>query len=407
MTEKLQVRHGGGRQSYWGTSGIPARSELLSFFDDGEETEPRPSTRAPRPTAAVPPQRPEPRRPQHLAGTLPLDQHTVMVRRRVAAGVGVVLLIVIILIINGCLKSEKRQELKTYNGDVSQLARESDENVSRPLFTTLTGAGGKSALNVEVQIDQLRIQAQKLAEHAKSLSVPGDMAAAQRDLLLVFDLRAEGLTKVAALAPTALGGQGKQATTLIAGDMEIFLASDVIYSQRVVPLIQQTLAADGVHGLSTASSRFLPNIGWLEPTTVLARISGQAASSSQTGQPVTGNHGSALKAVSVGANTLEGEPTLNHVHGGSNPTFTVQVENSGEATETNVKADVTVTAGGKQIKASHVIEKTEPGKTVSVDIPVTGVPLGVASKIEVSIEGVPGENDLENNKGTFLAIIEK
>ena len=46
--------------------------------------------------------------------------------------------------------------------------------------------------------------------------------------------------------------------------MEIFLASDVIYSQRVAPLIQQTLAADGIHGLSTTPSRFLPNIGWLE-----------------------------------------------------------------------------------------------------------------------------------------------
>ena len=56
----------------------------------------------------------------------------------------------------------------------------------------------------------------------------------------------------------------------------------------------------------------------------------------------------------MGTNTLEGEPTLNHVHGGSNPTFTVQVENSGEATETNVKVDVTVTAGGKQFKASHI-----------------------------------------------------
>ena len=30
--------------------------------------------------------------------------------------------------------------------------------------------------------------------------------------------------------PTALGGQGKQAITKIAGDLEILLASDVIYS---------------------------------------------------------------------------------------------------------------------------------------------------------------------------------
>ena len=72
------------------------------------------------------------------------------------------------------------------------------------------------------------------------------MAAAQRDLVLAFDLRVEGLTKLAALLPTALGGQGKQASTLIAGDMEIFLASDVIYSQRVAPLIQQTLASNGI-----------------------------------------------------------------------------------------------------------------------------------------------------------------
>ena len=329
-----------------------------------------------------------------------------MVRRRVAAGVGVLLLIVIILIVNGCLKSQQQQALKDYNRNASQLARESDEHVSHPLFSTLAGAGAKSALNVEVQVDQLRIQAQSLATHARSLGVPGDMAGAQRNLLLALDLRVEGLTKVAALLPTALGGKGTQASTQIAGDMEIFLASDVIYSQRVAPLIQQTLSSHGIHGLSTASSHFLPNLGWLEPATALARISGQGTTP-QSGSFTPGNHGHALKGVSVGTNTLEAEPALNHIHGGSSPTFTVMVENAGEFPETNVKVDVTVTSGGKQFSASHVIEKTEPGKTVNVDIPVAGVPLGAASKIQVNIEGVPGENDTENNKGTYLAIFEK
>ena len=92
----------------------------------------------------------------------------------------------------------------------------------------------------------------------------------------------------------------------------------------------------------------------------------------------------------MGTNTLAGEPTLNHVSGGSNPTFTVQVENSGEFPETNVKVDIAVTAGGKQYKASHVLEKSEPGKAVNVEIPVTGIPLGAAAKVQVSIEGVPG-----------------
>ena len=39
-----------------------------------------------------------------------------------------------------------------------------------------------------------------------------------------------------------------------------------------------------------------------------------------------------------------------------------------------------------------------------MEIPVSGVPQGVAGKVEVNIEGVPGENDLENNKSSYLAI---
>jgi hypothetical protein len=327
-----------------------------------------------------------------------------MVRRRVVAGVAVVLVIVIVLLINSCLKSQQQQSLKDYNHAVSLIAQESDTQVSHPLFTALAGASGKSALNVEVQIDQLRIQAQSIVSHAKELSVPSEMAGAQRALLMALDLRVEGMTKIAALVPTALGGQGKQASTLIAGDMETFLASDVLFSQRVVPLIQQSLASNGIHGLTTSTSRVLPNVGWLDPATTLSRISGQAASSAPSGQPLTGHHGSALKSVSVGTNTLTPEPTLNHITGGGSPTFTVTVEDAGEFSETNVKVDVTVTAAGKQYKASHVIDKTEPGKSVNVEIPVAGVPLGVASKIETQVEPVPGETNHEGTKDTFLAI---
>jgi hypothetical protein len=375
----------------------------LSFFDDDEETAQRPAGRAPRA-----PQRPSPRRPERAAGALPLDQHTLMVRRRIAAGVGVVLLIIIILVINGCLKGQKTDALKSYNHEVSLLAQEFDEHVSRPLFSALTGAGGKSALNVEVQVDQLRVQAQDLATRVKNLSAPGGLADAQRDLLLAFDLRTEAVKKLAELTPTALGGQGKQAITQIAGDMEIFLASDVLYSQRVAPLIQQELKEGGVEGLTTAPSRSLPNIGWLEPTTAESRITGKAADvGKETEAATSGTHGSSLTGVSVGANTLASEPTLNHVSGGSNPTFTVNVENGGESSETNVKVNVTVTAGGKQFKASHAIEKIEPEKTVSVDIPVNGVPLGEAAKVETEVEKVPGETNTENNKGTFLAVFAK
>ena len=80
------------------------------------------------------------------------------------------------------------------------------------------------------------------------------------------------------------------------------------------------------------------------------------------------------------------------------------VEDTGANPETNVKVDVTVTAGGKQFKASHVINQTQPRQKANVEIPVSGVPLGVAAKIEVNVEPVPGETEVENNKRTYLAI---
>jgi len=383
----------------------------LSFFDDDEETAPRTSPRTPRrghagesAGGARQARAPRPRASQHR-GPTGYDRHTVMMRRRIAAGAAIVLLIVIVLVINGVLKSEKQQSLKTYNRAVSTIARESDERVSHPLFAALEGATGKQALDVEQQLDEVLKTARSLAARAKALSVPGEMASAQQDLLLALDLRVEGLSKLAELVPTALGGQAKQTAPKIAGDMEIFLASDVIYSQRVAPLIQQTFAANGIHELGTAGTRFLPNLGWLEASGALARLSGQSTStSSSSGTLAAGTHGSALLGVSVGTGALQAEPTLNHISGGGNQTFTVNLENSGENPEIDVKVTVTVTAAGKKYKASRTIDSTQPATKYNEEVPVTGIPLGQAAKVEAYVEPVPGETDTENNKASYLAI---
>ena len=327
-----------------------------------------------------------------------------MVRRRAAAGIAVVVLIIVVFLISGCLKSQKQQALTDYNRQVGEIAQEYEAQVAKPLFTALTGASGKSALDVEVQINNLRGEAQKLGSRAQGLSVPGEMVAAQRALLLALGLRLEGITKIDAQLPAALGGQSKQVAPKIAGAMEEFLASDVIYSQRVAPLIEQELSAGGVTA-STAGARFLPNLGWLEADTVVARLAGAAGGSSSASSTIApGTHGSALVAVAVGTNTLEGGETLNHIKGGTNPDFNVTVENTGSNNESNVKVNATVTTAGQQRKSSRVINSTQAGSKVNVEIPVTGVPLGVASKVEIEVEAVPGETETENNKGTYLAI---
>lgn len=378
----------------------------MSFFDD-EDEEPPTAVRPAQPPRGA---RPQPRSPRQRptggsgAGAATADHHATMMRRRIAAGVGVVLLILIVLLVNGCLKRGKQQALEKYNGEVGQLAQASQTQVSRPLFATLAGASGKSALEVGQRVNEYRLIAQQQAEQAQKLSVPGSMTGAQRNFLQTLDLRVEGLQKLANLVRTALGGQSSQAASSIAGAMEIFLASDVVYSQRVAPLIQQELASGGVSGQSTPASRFLPNLGWLQTSTVQAKLSGQTPTG---GAIAPGTHGHSLKGVSVGTTALEPSPTINHVSGGANPTFTVMVENAGSNPETNVKVDVSVTTEGRTLSASHVIDKTEAGATTNVDIPVSGVTLGAASRVSVNIQPVPGETDVENNKGSYIVIFGK
>jgi hypothetical protein len=333
------------------------------------------------------------------------DQHTLMVRRRAAFGGGLVLLILIILLIGGCLKSRKQQALETYNQRVGQIIEESDQQVSHPFFSALSGASTSTPLNVELNIDQLRAVAQREAASAQGLSVPDSMQAPQRNLLLALDLRTEGLTKIAALVRTALGGQDSNSATQIAGDMEMFLASDVIYSQRVAPLIEQTLSSSGVSSQTVAKSQFLPNLGWLDTSTVEERLTGQASSSSSS-NVAPGTHGHALKGVSVGSTELQPE-TLNHITGAPNVTFAAMVENGGENVETNVKVNVIVKNSASEHKVPHIIEKTEPGKTVRVDIPVEGISPGLTYKVTVEVAPVPGESNVENNKLSYEAVFEK
>lgn len=330
-----------------------------------------------------------------------------IVRRRVALAVAIVVLIVVVLVVNGCVKSERQTALKEYDREVAALVNESVSQVSRPLFGELTNATQKTAIDVEGQVDQLRLKAQEQATHAANLSIPGEMESAQRSLILAMNLREEGMSKIAALIGQALAGgsAAKHAITLISGDMELFLASDVLFSQRVVPYVEETLAAAKVSGTTIPAKTFLPNIGWLEPSVATQRITGQGSSSSSSSEE--GTHGSALLGASVGATALEPEPTLNHVSGGANPTFTVAVENDGSAAESEVRVDVTVTAEDKKFSASRTINSLQPESKVNVEIPVNGVPLGVGAKVEVNVEPVPGETETENNKAVYLAIFGK
>jgi hypothetical protein len=189
--------------------------------------------------------------------------------------------------------------------------------------------------------------------------------------------------------------------------MQALLASDVIYSQRVAPLISQALANNGITGVAPVRSRFLPSIGWLDPGQVGDRINPGAGVSSgaKPGQPKPGSHGHGLLSVKAGSNTLLPGSVVNHLPATAPLPIDVTFANQGQNDESNVEVSVKVTGGPKPITVKKRLNQTKAGSTAVVTIQLTQVPpKGTAATMTVSVAPVPGEKKTDNNTQKYTIL---
>lgn len=364
----------------------------MSFFDDDPDDEPT-RTRPARPRRAA------------VGGhTGPADPDVIRRRRLILFAIGAVVLIVLILMVKSCADNSRRNALTSYNTSVTEIAADSDQRVSKELFTLLSGgAGGADAVT---RANQIRQRADDDVARARKLDVPDEMADAQRNLELVLNLRDNGVRRIAADLGTSQT-QGRAAVAAIkqiAGQMQAFLASDVIYSQRVQPLIQQALDNGGLQGTRASGSQFLPALGWLDFSQAAERINPDAggAGSTPTGQARPGRHGHGLVATTIGGTTLtpDGDAKVAVAPGMA---LTVKFANQGDWDEANVKVSAKVEpATGAAYTLTTVVPKTTKGAEATATLPFTHQPAnGSTAKITVTIAKVPGEVNLENNTATY------
>ena len=161
--------------------------------------------------------------------------------------------------------------------------------------------------------------------------------------------------------------------------MQAFLASDVVYAQRVAPLIKDALDKNNVNGQQIAASRFMTDVSWLAPATVASHLgrSASTGSSGTSGQAAPGLHGHGLDSTSIGAVTLQPEApgVVNRPPWSSNPTFTVKFTNQGDNNESNVKISVSVKpTSGKTIAVTKTIGQTTAKQSSTVNIPLGSAP---------------------------------
>jgi hypothetical protein len=330
-----------------------------------------------------------------------------MVRRVAALAIGVLVLVLLVLGINGCLNSRREQALKDYNREVSSVIRDADANADA-FYETLS-AGGAST-DVQSQINQLRFRAQALTKRAEGIDVPGDMRPPHRNVLLSLSLLQESMGKVAEKLPAALSTDSATAVPAvraIAGEIQAFDAANVVYNRRGAALIKQVLDEHEIGGQTIQNASFVQNYGWLQPSTVARRINSQAgrgAGDAGTSEPAPGLHGHGLLAVSVGNQTLVAGQA-NRIAASPNVTFNAKVANQGDNPETDVRVRVRIRGGdGDPISVQKVIDQTMPKTQTTVAIALGKAPPAGAVTITVDVVRVPGEENTSNNSASYPAL---
>ncbi len=317
-----------------------------------------------------------------------------MLRRGLALGGGLVVLILIVLGVKGCLDARAHRELSDYARNVSQIVDET-EQTSKAFFGRLEDPGDLSVTDFVNEIKADRSAMDNYAARVDGLGAPGDMGDAQSALELVYQLRAGAMETIANKMSTALGDAGaEKATAAIANQMQKFLASDVLYETVVRPDVDGVLAANGIDGSDVPKSTFLPDESWLEESTVSDSLAALGGGGSEAGGP--GVHGLGLVGVSVnGTELIEGGESAVAVE--ETAEVEVQVQNQGESAENGVNVSVSVD-GGNTLEGD--VSTIEAGEIATVTIPLTPTPSGTVT-LEVEVETVPGEQVSENNEASY------
>jgi hypothetical protein len=328
-----------------------------------------------------------------------------MVRRTIAIGAGVLVLILLVLGFRGCLDARKERAMEDYVRDANELIDLSKAE-SQALFDILNVPSEQDqSVDRQNQANTLKVDSATLADRANDLDVPGELEDAHRYFVEALELRRDGLAVVAEELPGALAQEERrQSTGRIAQMMQVFLASDVLLKSRYDVELRDALEREDIGEPEPAGSgalTFVENTDWIDPDFVADQIAGIRGSD---GTATPGLHGNGLGTVSLAgvALTPGGSATVPLT---SDAAFDVQVVNQGESTETDVTVNVTVGQGGDAVELEETIDEIAAGELKTVTIPLQEQPpTGQNVGITVRVKPVPGEEVTDNNEAEFTVI---
>jgi len=367
----------------------------FDFFDEPETEEATERVRPPRrPTGGGPPPRSRMRTPQ---GFIPM--------LRLAGLIAFLILAVIVLIflLRGCASSSKHSTYSNYMDKIRVIGADSAQ-LGRQLNSALAATGIKET-DLEARIRGFAATQKQQADQAKSMNPPGALHTEHDHLIEVLTLRASGLSRLAdAFAQTATAKDAAASGRLLAAQMRLLVASDVIWDFYFRDASKAVLQQQGVTNVNVPDSTMIANPDLASSSameSVWRRIHGTTTTSSPAG-----DHGSALVSVTALPDGKQLSPSSeNTVTASTDLAFRVAVQDSGSFQEFDVKVTLTIAKTPTPIVKSKTIAIINAGETKTVVFTDLGAPpFGVPTTVKVDIQPVPGEKTITNNSAEYKVI---
>jgi len=323
-----------------------------------------------------------------------------MVRRLVALGVGVVILVLLLLGIRGCLDARKERGYENYVRDLTSIATQANQ-LGEGFFARLESPPQNlTELSLGAEVSADRGTAEGLLQRVEGLDTPDELAGPQGELEQAFELRRDALAGIADQIPNALSDDRETALEAIAAEMKTLLASDVLY-ERARGEIQAVLRDEGITG-EVPASVFLPEDQVqtaLDPLELSSLLSGVAGD----GEAAPGVHGLALLSTTVNPGGVALTPdTPNTVTLERTPELDVEVQNQGDSEETDVVVSFELSGGPEPIAGEATIDRIESQGVETVTLGFeTEPPTDTELTLEVVVQPVLGEEIEDNNRSTY------
>jgi hypothetical protein len=371
----------------------------LDFFDTEDEqqrVEPEgPARRARREPPARPPSG------GGTGGGAHPSRQQIRTRQLTLAAGAIVIVILLALAFRACVDARSERSFQNYVSDLNSLAADTDA-VSQTFFEAFNGES-ESGITLGNEIAGDLGQMQSLLDRAANLDAPDELSEAQSQVVLSYQLRRDAIAEIADKLPAAQGEEGaNSAQKNIATQMEVLLASDVLFARAAAQIDAELLEQEVVVDEGVPESEFLPDgkndPDYLDLATVQSAIAGSGVASGGTencGDDDGSVHGLELTSTTLGGVVLQ--PGAANTVPADGAEFEIAVTNQGETPESGIQINIS-----GDLKGSQSIDEIVNGESQTVNIPAQPAPsAGDSGSVTVRVEPVCFEEVDTNNESTY------